>query len=36
MTERTFYQRIVQEEPASRDELVGALAGIWQRAVYGR
>ena len=36
MTERVFYQRLVQEEPPSRDELVGALCDIWVRSVYGR
>jgi AcrR family transcriptional regulator len=36
MTERVFYQRLVQDEPPSRDELVGALCDIWVRSVYGR
>jgi AcrR family transcriptional regulator len=32
MTERVFYQQLVQEEPLDPGELVSALAGIWQRA----
>ncbi len=36
MTERVFYQRLVQDQPPSRDELVGALCDIWVRSVYGR
>jgi TetR/AcrR family transcriptional regulator, ethionamide resistance regulator len=36
MTERVFYERLVQDEPPSRDELVGALCDIWVRSVYGR
>ena len=35
MTERTFYQQLVQGAPVDRDELVAALNGIWARAVYG-
>jgi AcrR family transcriptional regulator len=35
MTERTFYQQVVQEPPFSRDELVEALVGVWMRGVYG-
>ena len=35
MTERTFYQQVVQQPPFSRDELVDALVGIWMRGVYG-
>jgi AcrR family transcriptional regulator len=32
MTERAFYQQLVQERPLDGDELVAALAGIWERA----
>jgi hypothetical protein len=32
MTERTFYQQLVQEQPLDPGELVSALAGIWERA----
>jgi AcrR family transcriptional regulator len=35
MTERSFHQLTVQDEPVRRDELVEALAGIWRRTVYG-
>jgi AcrR family transcriptional regulator len=35
MTERTFYQLVVQEPPFSRDEAVEALVGVWMRGVYG-
>ena len=35
MTERTFYQQLVQGDPVDRDELVAALNGIWLRSVYG-
>jgi TetR/AcrR family transcriptional regulator, ethionamide resistance regulator len=35
MTERTFYQEVVQQRPMARDELVDGLAGIWTRAIYG-
>ncbi|MCW3010385.1 MAG: TetR/AcrR family transcriptional regulator [Solirubrobacterales bacterium] len=35
MTERTFYQQMVQGAPAEPGELVAALNGIWIRAVYG-
>ena len=35
MTERTFYQQVVQEPAFSRDEIVEALVGIWMRSVYG-
>jgi AcrR family transcriptional regulator len=34
MTERAFYQQLVQEQP-DMAELVDALTGIWVRAVYG-
>ena len=34
MTERVFYERMVQSELPSRDELVDALCGIWVRSVY--
>ena len=32
MTERTFYQQLVQDRPLDPGELVSALAGIWERA----
>jgi AcrR family transcriptional regulator len=35
MTERTFYQQVVQQPAFSRDESVEALVGIWMRSVYG-
>ena len=35
MTERTFYQQLVQGSPAETEELVAALNGIWLRSVYG-
>jgi TetR/AcrR family transcriptional regulator, ethionamide resistance regulator len=35
MTERTFYQQVVQNRPIAQDELVEGLAGIWTRAIYG-
>ncbi len=35
MTERTFYQQLVQGAPVDADELVQALNGIWVRTVYG-
>jgi hypothetical protein len=35
MTERTFYQQLVQGAPVERGELVAALNGIWLRSVYG-
>ena len=35
MTERTFYQQVVQAPPFSHDELVEALVGVWMRGVYG-
>jgi hypothetical protein len=35
MTERTFYQQLVQSAPVKGDELVEALNGIWLRSVYG-
>jgi hypothetical protein len=35
MTERTFYQQVVQQPPFSRAETVDALVGIWMRSVYG-
>jgi len=34
MTERTFYQSLVQDE-VDRDELVEAITAVWTRAVYG-
>ena len=35
MTERTFYQQLVQGAPVPPEEAVAALEGIWLRAVYG-
>ena len=35
MTERTFYQQLVQGAPVDRGELVAALNGIWLRSIYG-
>ena len=35
MTERSFHQLTVQDEPVPREELVEALAGIWRRTVFG-
>ena len=35
MTERTFYQQVVQQPAFSRDESVEALVGIWMRSVFG-
>ena len=35
MTERSFHQLTVQDEPIPREELVEALAGIWRRSVAG-
>ena len=36
MTERTFYQQLVQDAPAgSDDEVLSALAGIWVRSTSG-
>lgn len=35
MTERTFYQQLVQGAPVESVELVAALNGIWLRSVYG-
>jgi TetR/AcrR family transcriptional regulator, ethionamide resistance regulator len=34
MTERSFYQQMVQESPPTSDELVEALSSIWVRSVY--
>ena len=34
MTERSFHQMLVQEEPLPTDELVAALARVWSAAVY--
>jgi AcrR family transcriptional regulator len=36
MSERSFYQQLVQDRPVSDAELVEGLVGIWQRTVYGR
>ena len=33
MTERSFHQLTVQDEPVAREDLVRALAGIWRRSV---
>lgn len=35
MTERTFYQLVVQDAPYSRQDVVDALVGVWMRGVYG-
>jgi AcrR family transcriptional regulator len=35
MTERSFHQMLVQEDPLPTDELVAALARVWSGAVYG-
>jgi hypothetical protein len=35
MTERTFYQLVVQEPPFPRADAVEALVGVWMRGVYG-
>ena len=35
MTERTFYQWLMQDSPFPRDEAVEALVGVWMRGVYG-
>ena len=34
MTERTFYQQLVQDGPVERRALIDALTGVWLRAVY--
>ena len=34
MTERSFYQQLVQGAPVPREELVAALDGIWLRSIY--
>ncbi len=36
MTERSFYQQLVQGAPVSAEELVAALEGIWLRAISTR
>ena len=35
MTERSFHQMIVQEEPVPAAQLVAALARVWRATVYG-
>jgi hypothetical protein len=35
MTQRSFHQMLVQEDPLPTDELVAALARVWSAAVYG-
>ncbi|WP_372789165.1 TetR/AcrR family transcriptional regulator [Paraconexibacter sp.] len=35
MTERTFYEQLVQDEPFVLEELVEGLTEIWVRAVHG-
>jgi len=35
MTERTYYQLLIQDEPVDNEETTAALVGIWMRAVYG-
>lgn len=34
MVERTLYEHLVQEGPVTRETVVEALLGIWQRAVF--
>lgn len=36
MTERAYYQQLVQQSPLPGDELVDAVVGIWMRTAYGR
>ena len=36
MSERSFYQELVQDEPVAYDDLVEALVRIWVSTVYGR
>lgn len=36
MTERTYYQMLVQDYPVGPADLVEALVGVWKGAVYGR
>ena len=36
MTERSCYERLVQDKPLDDPELLDALAGVWIRGVYGR
>jgi hypothetical protein len=36
MTERTFYQQLVQDLPMDDDDVVAGLAGVWLRSVYRR
>ena len=33
MTERAYYEHLVQEDPPPRDELVDAIVRIWERAI---
>jgi hypothetical protein len=35
MVERSFYEQRVQDEPLAVDELVDALATVFERSVYG-
>ena len=35
MTERSFHQMLVQEEPLAAEQLVDALARVWRATVYG-
>jgi AcrR family transcriptional regulator len=35
MTERSFHQMLVQDDPIPADELVAALARVWSSTVYG-
>lgn len=35
MTERAFYEQMVQDTPHTREELADALTAIWIRAIYG-
>ena len=36
MTERAYYQHLVQDGGLADAELTSALAGAWVRAIYGR
>jgi AcrR family transcriptional regulator len=36
MSERTFYELLVQDDPVDPEEAVEALAAIWLRSVYAR
>lgn len=34
MTERTYYQQLVQREPTELPQMIGALTEIWLRSIY--